>query len=182
MRKLILINGLIASGKNTIGKELSKKYATIGIKTDFFDLDQEVTRLNPKDYWENDGDRLTTWLNARKNYAIKINQSQKDTIVMAGPFFTKEEIIRHIQYLDNGIEVFLFTLDTPLEIRLERNKHRRPSNNPQDIINKEKVFQSLKSSTYGQIVNNTFDIDTVLSKIMSLIEDNQGVIKKEEFE
>lgn len=181
MNKIIIINGLIAGGKNTIGELLAKYFNENGTKSIFYDIDKEVTVLNPKDFWKNDAETLKIWLQARKNYAKKSNDNDAEITIIVGPFFTKAEINGFVKYVKAETLLYLYTLDTPIEVRIERNKHRVPSNDPQDIINQDANFQKMKDSLYGEIVKNDNTAEETVKKIVDLFEKKQGTIDQKNF-
>lgn len=178
MKKVLIINGLIASGKNTIGQLLTQRFNDEHIRAMFYDIDEEVSRLNPKNYWENDQEELSTWLSARKNYAEAANTYKGDIVVIAGPFFTKDELAGYIDYITDSTQVFLFTLSTTLATRLERNRNRPSPNEPKDILEQEKIFQNLQEPPYGEMVDNNTDSTTTIDTIMELFSKNQGLLDK----
>ncbi len=178
MKKILIINGLIASGKNTIGRLLTEKFTGQNIRAIFYDIDEEVKRLNPQNYWENDQEELTTWLSARKNYAEAANIYKGDIVVVAGPFFTRDEIVGYCDYIHPDTQVFLYTLSTTLNTRLERNKYRAVANDPKDILEQEKIFETLSEPQYGELVDNNSDVTTTVDSIMELFSKNQGLLDK----
>lgn len=171
MKSIILINGLIASGKNTVAKTLSKTLEEKGYKSSFFDVDGEVTRLNPTGLWKSEEHKNKIWLEARKNLAFAAQEElkMKDYVVIAGPFFLLKEITGFLKYVHPQIKTFLFTLETSLDVRLERNKYRTPSNDPKEIIDQEEIYQQLKPELYGYIVPNTNGLDDTIIAILAFL-------------
>lgn len=179
MKNIIILNGLIASGKTTIGKELVKALNKSGENAIFFDLDDEVTRLNPKDYWESEEDKHKTWLQARKNLAHITLKSLKDNdiVVVVGPFFDEEEIKGFTQYITFEIELYLFTLQTPVTMRISRNRSRIPSNNPKDIQEQDERFHNSNLQLKGAVVENTASIKETITLLLDNIKNHVGKIQ-----
>ncbi len=171
MKSIILINGLIASGKNTVGKTLSKTLEEKGYKSSFFDVDGEVTRLNPTGLWKSEEHKNEIWLQARKNLAFAAQEElkMKDYVVIAGPFFLPKEITGFLKYVHPQIKTFLFTLETSLDVRLERNKYRTPTNDPKEIMDQEELYHQLKPDLYGYIIQNTAGLDETIQVILTLL-------------
>lgn len=176
MKSIILINGLIASGKNTVGKTLSKTLEEKGQKSSFFDLDTEVTRLNPTGVWKSEEHKHETWRDARKNLAFTAQEVLKmeEYVVISGPFFLPKEISGFLKYIHPQIKTFLFTLETSLDVRLERNKYRIPSNDPKEIIEQEELYHQLKPDLYGYIIPNTNGLDDTIIAILAFL--NQEIL------
>jgi len=176
-----MINGLIASGKNTIGELLAKHFNDNGTKAEFLDIDKAVEEINPDNVWGNEKETLKIWLEARKNYAERTNQSDAEVISVVGPFFSKAEIKGFTDYINDDSELYLYTLDTPLEVRIERNKHRSRSNDPKDITDQEANFQKIKDLMYGGTVKNIGTTEETISQILEQMENNMGQINKNDF-
>jgi thymidylate kinase len=181
MKKIIMINGLIASGKNTIGELLVKHFNENGTTAEFYDIDKAVEEINPTNTWGNEEDTLKVWLQARKNYAEKANNSESEVIVVVGPFFSKAEIKGYIDYIDKEIPLYLFMLDTPVDIRIERNKHRSRSNDPKDITDQEASYQKIKDSLYGGMVKNDGPMEETIKQITEQIDADQGKLNRDDF-
>lgn len=121
--KVILLNGPIASGKTTLGKHLTQKLKSLGNKVVFYDLDDEVERINGNHIFDSDEKKNDVWLQARKNYALKTNEhlSKDELVVMVGPFFQKDEIGGYVSHIVPDVPILLFTLNTPLDLRIKRD-------------------------------------------------------------
>jgi len=177
MGKIIVLNGLIASGKTTIGKELVKALNNSGEKAVFFDLDDEVLSLNLNDSTASNEERLKTWLHARKNIALQTLKSLKShkTVVIAGPFYFPDEIEGFTTYITIDIPIYLFTLDTNLTNRLERNSKRLPPNDSQDIHEQEEKIKKLRKE-YGYTIESNGSINEVIETIRKLLPLSKGLI------
>jgi shikimate kinase len=169
--KLILINGLIASGKTTLGTALVQSYSVSGKKASFYDLDDEIERLNGNHEFDTEEKKTEVWHTARKNIAEKIGKEHihDDYVVVAGPFYMDDEISGLTDYLPEHITPILFTLDVPLEMRKIRNSQREHPNDVKDLEIQEEVLQQL-ASIPGIIVENNEDIDKGVKEIMIQVE------------
>ena len=153
--KLIILNGAVAAGKTTLGKGLTKRLNESGQKSIFYDLDDEVERINGNHVFKNDDHMNKVWLEARRNYSLKTNEHLKnnETVIMVGPFYQKAEIDGFMKYISEKPAVLLFTLNSPLETRLQRNKDRRWSNPEEDLkVQNSKIEQLEEKYGYHLII------------------------------
>lgn len=176
--KIIILNGGVASGKTTVSKLVVKKLKKGNIDAVFIDLDDAVERLNPEFEWNSDKDRLRDWLSARKTCAIKTINNLKagKEVIMVGPFLTKEEISGYLRHINLKVNVFLFTLVIPLEVRLKRNNERKFSNPTEDLIMQQKTIDKLLPKVLGQKTTNLTSPKETAEKILEFIGKNKGRI------
>jgi adenosyl cobinamide kinase/adenosyl cobinamide phosphate guanylyltransferase len=78
--RVILLNGAIASGKSTLGKAIVQQRRRHHQVATFYDLDDEVRKVNPSLEWKHGEERLRDWLHSRKQSALKaVNYGCQDT-------------------------------------------------------------------------------------------------------
>lgn len=131
MQRIIILNGAVSSRKTTIGNLLVDELTKHGEDAIFFDLDDLVEKRSPNFKCDTPEARLKDWLNARKELAEITNKQLREgkTVVVVGPFFTKEEIDGYIKYLTrehNDMQRNGLTLVKPSE--LVRRKQEETTN------------------------------------------------------
>ena len=127
--KLIIIDGGPASGKNTLGVLLSKKFRKLGSKAMILDLDTYVEQLNPKWIWGNKQQENKDQLKARENFAKDIKKYLQDdfiVIVIGERFLTKNDLSAFLSKLEIICHVYLYHLSIPLSLRKQRLHDRGP--------------------------------------------------------
>jgi shikimate kinase len=179
---VILLNGAIASGKTTIGKALVKRIREQPGAATFYDLDDETRKLNPRLEWEQEEQRLRDWLYSRKMLALKTTEDiRKGTeVVIAGPFFLKEEITGYSNYIPRNVSLFLYTLITPLEERIYRDAARAQSNIIADLHRQQEEIDHLPKQ-YGYEVSNTGTVEEAADTILQLVHAGIGRLDRREF-
>lgn len=177
MKRVIILNGAVSSGKTTIGKLLVEVLKEQGDDANFFDLDDLVEKRSPEFKWATPGERLKDWLDARKELAKITNQQLEigKTVVVVGPFFIQEEIEGFTKYLGQNIKTYLYTLIVPLKERLERNRSRKYSNPNEDIATQQREIDNLKN-VYGIEINNFRDQQETINSILESVKDNIGLL------
>src|SRR3989344_604702 len=111
--KLILIDGGPASGKNTLGNLLIRKFQEQDIKTILLDLDTYVEKINPSWIWDNDQQKEKDQLNARLNFAKDIDKYLEEEFVVIAigeRFLTKDDITRFVSRLRTTFPIYLYPM------------------------------------------------------------------------
>lgn len=175
--KIILLNGLLASGKTTVGELLKERLINSGERVAFIDLDDEVEKIHGSHKFETPDKKKEVWLQARKNIAEVTNSNSVKgvTTIIAGPFFQKDEIDWFTKYLDPKAEVYLYTLIVPLDIRLKRNRQRRWPNPDEGIYSQYQIFKKLNEH-FGEYIENTGTTQETVDKILQCIQEGLGGI------
>lgn len=172
---VILISGPIASGKSAIGQRLARTLTAEGQQTEFIDLDKEVLKVHGSLSWESDQDRLDDWLRARRVAAEQANRHMVAgrTVVIAGPFYLPDEIVGLTRYLTENTRVFLFVLETPLSLRLCRNRQRhKPSPDPE--IHAQDAAITMLPTRYGTPIRNEGEPHDTVERLLHTIEAGRG--------
>lgn len=174
--RLIILSGAIASGKTTVGKLLADAYVSKGYPTIFLDLDQEVEKLSPGFEWEQNDLRLHDLALARKILAERTNSAINlhHDVVVAGPFFTREDMNNYTRYLSQGFEIYLFQLMASLKTRSERNLLRDVEDPKKDILKQQVAIEQLKYHIGMNIDANIHPVQ-IIEEIMRLISHKKGL-------
>jgi uridine kinase len=175
---VILLNGAIASGKTTTGRLLERTLREQGHSVCFYDLDEEIQKVNPNMVWSDEKKQLHDWLRMRKHIAEAINHDiqQKKVVVVSGPFFTKPEIKGLIDYIADDISVFLFTLHVSLEQRIAREKIRN-RNAKSVLMDQEQLLAELLEK-FGSVVENMNEPKITVMTILQLVAMREGLLER----
>lgn len=173
--KLVIITGLMASGKTTIADQLAEELSRSGKKTMFYDLDEFCEAFNPDYKWENDEDKERDLSEARKLLANVTNVTLKHEIdvITVGPFLYKQEIEDYVNNIYKDAEVYLYQLTMPIDLRFQRNKARKWPSKEEDMQLEEDNLSESKVD-YSLKVENIEDVPTVVNKLIHLIEHSEG--------
>ncbi len=180
--QIILINGLIASGKTTLGKLLVDEFTKKRIRASFIDIDDEVLQINSNFLWDNVVNKRKDWLKARRSAAIKANVNQRQGIitVIAGPFFQRDEISGFVSFLKDDPVTFLFNLHLSLKVRLHRDKKRLHTNDIATLKEQEQSFELLEER-YGFDINNQNSTEEALKQIQCALAEDRGKLQLDLF-
>jgi predicted kinase len=150
MNKLIILNGPSGAGKSTVARILWKKMG----RTALVGLDEIKWLIS--DY-KSDNHDLTLAGNIGLNMAEIFLVDGLDVIVEKA--FCKQEYIQpFIDLADKlGISYFLFNIEAPLEILIERSKNRSMDTNQK--FNEEKVRRICAEYQENKVEARTFDTD-----------------------
>ena len=176
-KKLILIDGGPASGKNTLGILLLQDFQKRGIKAILLDLDVNVEEINPSWIWKSKQEEGKDQQKARENYIRGINKYlQQDYIVIAigERFLTKENIAIFINKLTVNCSIYLYHLSIPFPLRTRRLDER----GPHSIIdlNKDQRERDSIKTWYGYVYENINSPIEDAKNMMRLIQNNEGLL------
>ncbi len=168
----------MASGKTTVGDQLAEELTRSGKKTMFYDFDEFCEAFNPDYKWENDEDKEKDLLGARKLLAnvTNVTLEQNIDVVVVGTFLYKDELEKYLNNINKEVDVFLYQLVMPIELRFKRNKARRWPSKEEDMQAEEANLINSEVN-YSLKVENTDDIPTVVDKLTNLINNSQGKIQ-----
>lgn len=180
--KVIILNGLIASGKTTLGKLLADHFHNHDERAIFYDLDDLVEKRNSNFKWESKDAQTRDWLKARKELADLTNESVKqgNNVVVVGPFFQRDEISGFVKYLNPTSEVYLYTLIIPLDERLRRNSLRKWSNPEEDLKVQQNTYEKL-TERFGHDIENIGVEEESLERIINAVNQSLGRIDIADF-
>lgn len=176
--KVVIITGLMASGKTTIADQLAEELARSGKKTMFYDLDEFCEAFNPDYKWRNDEEKEIDLSGARKLLADVTNTTLEHQIdvITVGPFLYKDEIETYVKHINQNAKIYLYQLTMPIELRFQRNKARKWPSKEEDMQAEEDNLINSKVD-YSLKVENIDDIPTVVKKLITRINNSQGEIK-----
>jgi predicted kinase len=174
---LILLTGLIASGKSTIAQALTDRLISQGQNTVCLDLDSIILEMHGSFIWNDEESRSLSWLDARRVASERVNHfvAEGKSVVVSGPFYLEDEILGVTKHLDPGIPTFLFSLFVPLALRLERNQGRSRVSPEEELLSQEAAFLLFESVPGEQIHNHSSEIETV-SELLTKLNDSKGLI------
>lgn len=118
---IILVNGGIASGKSTLWQRAPQVLSPILGRVAALDLEELFRMMNP-DLVLLDQNWLHDWLLARQHAALLTDSFLThgfDAVVIAGPFFTYEEIGAYLTWVHATQPIYHFTL------RISREEMKR---------------------------------------------------------
>jgi chloramphenicol 3-O-phosphotransferase len=172
---VILLNGAIASGKSTLGRAIVEQRSQYHRAAIFYDVDDEVRKVNPRLEWEHGEERLKDWLHSRKHSALSAAEDLRKgrEVVVAGPFFLKEEIIGYIDFIPRDTPLFLYTLVTSFEERVRRDTARTHRNTFSDLCRQQEKIDHLPKQ-YGYEVQNTGPVEETIRTILHLVTTDVG--------
>jgi len=177
MRRLILIDGGPASGKNTLGELLIQMFNDSGDKAVLLDLDTYVEKFNPTWIWENDDLKEKDQLNARLDIAKDIDKyllQDYTTIIIGERFLKKDDVVRFIQRLKMTSAIYLFHLDIPFVLR-EKRLHQRGPHSLIDLAKDQKDRDEIKD-WLGYVYKNINSAEVDARNLMTLIKKDEGEI------
>lgn len=177
MKKLILIDGGPASGKNTLGELLIKMFNNSGDKIVLLDLDTFVEHFNPAWIWENDAQKSKDQLNARLNIAKEIDKYlQQDyvVIVIGERFLKKDDVVNFVSRLKTTCPVYLYHLGIPFALR-EKRLNQRGSHSLIDLAKDQKERDEIKNWP-GLVYENVNSPEVDAKNLMQLIREEKGYI------
>jgi predicted kinase len=175
---LILIDGGPASGKNTLGALLVKKFKKPGNKIILLDLDVCIEKINPSWVWEDKEKERLEKQKARENFAQDIDrylQQGFSVIAIGERFLTKDDIADFIKRLKVTFPTFyLYHLNPPFETRKKRLAQRGPCS----LIDLEKDQSERDSNAkwYGYVYENINSPIEDAEIIMRLIQNDEGLL------
>ncbi|OGH37757.1 MAG: hypothetical protein A2905_06720 [Candidatus Levybacteria bacterium RIFCSPLOWO2_01_FULL_36_10] len=179
--ELILIDGGPASGKNTIGTLLVKKFLKNGIKSILLDLDTYVEEINPSWIWKDKQQENIDQLKAREKYIRDINKYiiEDFTVISIGErFLTKEDLNAFISRLSTTCPIFLYHLSVPLYLRKQR-LHKRGPHSLIDLEKDQKERDSIQK-WYGYIYENVNSPEEDVLNLSDLIQQKIGLLNLSE--
>jgi shikimate kinase len=173
--RVILLNGAIASGKSTLGKAIVQQRRHHHQAATFYDLDDEVRKVNPRLEWKHGEERLRDWLHSRKQSALKAAEDLRkgSEVIVAGPFYLKEEIIGYIDFIPRDTPLFLYTLVTSFEERVRRDAARTHGNTFSDLQRQQEMIAHLPKQ-YGYEVQNTGPVEETIQTLLHLVDTGIG--------
>lgn len=174
--RVIIISGAIASGKTTVGKLLADAYTKQGVPTVFLDLDSEVEKLSPGFDWEQNDLKLHDLALARKIIAERTNSAVNlhHDVVVAGPFFTREDIHNYTRYLAHGFEIYFYQLSASLEERHKRNLSRGRENPRRELLVQQVMIEQLRHHLGTNVDANQHPVQIII-EIMRLVAKKHGL-------
>ena len=175
--KLILIDGGPASGKNTLGNLLIRKFQEQDIKTILLDLDTYVEKINPSWIWDNDQQKEKDQLNARLNFAKDIDKYLEEEFVVIAigeRFLTKDDITRFVSRLRTTFPIYLYHLNVSFALRKQR-LHRRGPHILIDLEKDQNDRDAIKDWP-GFVYENINSELTDARNLFELIRDGKGLI------
>jgi thymidylate kinase len=176
--KLIIIDGGPASGKNTLGDLLIKKFQKIGKKAILIDMDTFVEEFNPRWIWDNEDQKVKDLANARINYSKEIDKQLKivDVVIATGErFLTREDIVRFISKIKTSCSLYVFHLSVPFALR-EKRLHMRGPHSLIDLKKDQRDRDEVKNWP-GHVYENVNTPEIDASNLMLLIQKRKGLIK-----
>jgi len=174
MKKLILIDGGPAAGKNTLGELLVKRFNATGAKAILLDLDTYVEQLNPTWIWEIEEQKQQDQLTARVNIAEDIDKylQQDFTVLVIGErLLTKEDVARFVLRLKTSAPTYLYHLHVPFVLR-EKRLHNRGPHNLIDLAKDQKDRDEINDWP-GYVYENVNSAEVDAGNLLVLI--NGGV-------
>lgn len=174
MKKLILIDGGPASGKNTLGELLIKIF---GDKAVLLDLDIYVEKFNPTWVWKDDKQKEKDQLNARINIAKDIDkylQQDYEVVVIGERFLRKDDVVHFTQRLKIISPVYLYHLAVPFVLR-EKRLHQRGPHSLIDLAKDQKDRDEIKDWP-GYVYKNINSAEVDARNLMTLIKEGKGIL------
>jgi len=177
MKKLILIDGGPASGKNTLGDLLIKMFNNAGDKSVLLDLDTFVEHFNPAWVWENEEQKNKDQFNARLNITKEIDKylEQNSTVIVIGErFLQKDDVVKFVGKLKTICPIYLYHLSTPFSVR-EKRLHQRGPHSLIDLAKDQKDREKIKNWP-GFVYENINSPEVDAKNLMQLIREEKGHI------
>jgi tRNA uridine 5-carbamoylmethylation protein Kti12 len=174
---LILIDGGPASGKNTLGKLLVKRFEKKDNRAVLIDLDPLVEELNPSWIWDSKEEEKNDKNKARGEFINKINDylSKNFTVLAIGEkFLNKAYLDEFLTNINGGVTTYLFHLSAPLDLRKKRLEERGPDS----LIDLEKDQRERDAVVEWPGMNyenvNTPEVDA--ENLFQMIKSGTGVV------
>lgn len=175
--KLIIIDGGPASGKNTLGNLLLKKFQELGNKATILDLDTYVEVLNPKWIWKNKRQENNDQLKARKNFIEDIKKYLKDNfdvIIIGEKFLIKKDLSAFLNRLGMDCDVYLYHLVVPLALRRQRLENR--GTHSRIDLDKDQKKRDMVRDWPGYVYKNMKSPEEDTLNLFRLIQNKNGFI------
>lgn len=162
MSYFIVLHGPLGCGKSTIAEHLAKKLDAFSVHLD------EVLSANglDRDIPEDGGIPAVNFIKAI-DLALPIakqNLEQRKIVIFDGCFYHREVM----QYLLDNLKYphRVFTLKAPLEVCIQRDKHR-PNSLGEDAA--RAVYKFVLDMDFGMVIDNNRSLEEVLSEIESIL-------------
>ena len=175
--KLILIDGGPASGKNTLGDLLVKKFNNSGDKAILLDLDTYVEQFNPKWVWDNKQHEEEDQLNARINITKDIDKYLKEdfiVFIIGERFLTEDDVTSFIDKLKIICPIYLYHLSIPFVLR-EKRLYERGAHSLIDL-GKDQEDRDAVKDWLGYVYENISSPEVDASNLMALIQRGEGLL------
>ena len=179
-KRLILIDGGPASGKNTLGDLLVIKFSNQGQQTILLDLDTYVERYNPKWIWSDDKSRENDFKEARIDFKkdIVFNLEKNENVIVIGErFLTINDIHSFVSAISVDCDVYIYHLSVPFEIR-EQRLHLRGPHTLIDLPKDQKERNAIKNWP-GYVYENINSPEEDAESLMQLIMKGCGLLNLE---
>jgi hypothetical protein len=177
MKRLILIDGGPASGKNTLGQLMVQIFNNSGEKSVLLDLDTYVEKYNPKWIWEKEDLKQRDQLSARIDIARDIDshlEQDYTTIVIGERFLTKNDITIFTENLKTSCPIYLYHLSIPFELR-EKRLHERGPHSLIDLAKDQKDRDQIKNWP-GYVYENVNSPEVDAKNLITIINEKKGLI------
>lgn len=175
--KLLFIDGGPASGKNTLGELLTKKFQELREKTILLDLDTYVEKLNPSWIWNDDEQKEKDQLQARRNIAKDIDKylQEKDQVIVIGErFLSNDDVEKFINRLSIKPQVYLYHLSVPFSVRQQR-LHQRGPHSLIDLAKDQKDRDAV-TSWPGYVYENMNSPENDAGNLIKIMQEGKGLI------
>ncbi len=176
--KLILLEGGPASGKNTLGELLVKKFEDIGDKAVLLDLDFYVEQCNPKWVWDSPEQKEKDQINARINFSKDINkhlEQDYNVIAIGESILTESDVKKIVSRISIACPAYLYHLSVPFELR-EQRLHARGHHSLIDL-KKNQEDKNFVKNWPGVIYENVNTPEIDASNLISLITKGKGNVR-----
>lgn len=154
---LVVVNGAIASGKDTVSRELAglleaegRRAAVIGLDELWLMLDHQLPRTGG----------LEHWLLARKGAAVLTDTffgSGIDAVIVNAPFFTPQERSEYLRHLETPVEALFVTLRVSFE-----ESFRRAMGDPFRIKSKDRSWLAERHAASEVLVAPLIQTDLII--------------------
>ena len=177
MKRLILVDGGPASGKNTLGELLIQLFNTSGDKAVLLELDTYVEKFNPAWIWKNNDLKEKDQLNARVDIVKDIDKylQQDYTVLVIGErFFKKVDVVHFVQKLKTTSIIYLYHLNIPFDLR-EKRLHQRGPHSLIDLAKDQKDRDEVKDWP-GYVYRNINSAEVDARNLLALIKEGKGIL------
>ncbi len=167
-KKNLVLVGMMASGKSTIGYLISKK-----LNINFVDIDKVIEKelkMNVLEIFKNKGE--TFFRDIEEKTTIKFLKSYNSVISLGGGAFLNEKIRKEI--ISNNVSFWLKWNVKTLLNRIKRSKTRPLAVNAEDKELKELILKRSKIYSKANFKINCHEQskDQIVKKILDLYENN----------